>query len=307
MDRRFNLGMPMNEASTDKVAVEEGPNPALSETVALPLPQTIIKPRKGWLWVNWREIWKYRELLFFLTWRDVKVRYKQTVLGFLWAFIQPFLKMVVFSIIFGRLAKMDSEGFPYPIFVYAGLLPWQFFAESLNRSSQSVVGSANLITKVYFPRLIIPLSAVGACLVDFAISFSILIGLMLYYGIAPTFATFMVLPLILLTIFTALGIGTLLSALNVAYRDFRYVIPFMVQIWMFATPVIYPVKIVPKNWQWLLSLNPMSGIVDAYRSAILGKPFQWGNLAISLGVAFLGFLSGLLYFRRFEREFADIV
>jgi len=287
-------------------------NPAFSEVGALATPpwpnrQVIIEPRKGWLGLNWREIWKYRELSYFLTWREVKVRYKQTVLGFLWAFIQPFLKMVVFSIIFGRLAKMDSEGFPYPIFVYAGLLPWQFFAESLNRSSQSVVGSANLITKVYFPRLIIPLSSVGACLVDFAISFSILIGLMLYYGIMPTFATFMVLPLVLLTIFTALGLGTLLSALNVAYRDFRYVIPFMVQIWMFATPVIYPVKIVPRNWQWLLSLNPMSGIVDAYRSAILGKPLAWGNLAISLGVAFLGFLSGLMYFRRFEREFADIV
>lgn len=297
----------MDEASTDKVTVKEDLNPALSEAVALAHPQVIIEPRKGWLAINWREIWKYRELLYFLTWREVKVRYKQTVLGFLWAFIQPFLKMVVFSVIFGRLARMDSEGFPYPIFVYAGLLPWQFFADSLNRSSQSVVGSANLITKVYFPRLIIPLSSVGACLIDFAISFSILIGLMLYYGIMPTLAAFMVLPLILLTIFTALGVGTLLSALNVAYRDFRYVIPFMVQIWMFATPVIYPVKIVPKNWQWLLFLNPMSGIVDAYRSAILGKPFAWGNLAISLSVAFLAFLCGLMYFRRFEREFADIV
>ena len=310
----------MHEASTNKVAVAEDMNPALFDVeAATPLScfpdksrreaerLVVIKPHKGWMGVNWREIRNYRELLYFLTWREVKIRYKQTVLGFLWAFIQPFLKMVVFSIIFGRLAGMDSEGFPYPIFVYAGLLPWQFFAECLSRSSQSVVGSANLITKVYFPRLIIPLSSVGACLIDFAISFSILVALMLYYGIMPTPAVLMVLPLTLLTIFTALGVGILLSALNVSYRDFRYVIPFMVQIWMFATPVIYPVRIVPQNWQWLLSLNPMSGIVDAYRSCFLGKPFAWRNLTISLAVAFSVLLCGLIYFRRFEREFADIV
>ena len=270
-------------------------------------PLTVIEPRHGWQVIDLKELWRHRELAYFLCWRDIKVRYKQTVLGILWAFIQPFLKMVVFSIIFGRLAKMDSEGFPYPIFLYAGLLPWQFFGESLNRSSQSVVGSANLITKVYFPRLIIPLSSVGSCLVDFAISFSILVGLMLYYGVVPTIGTLMVLPLVFLTIFTALGVGTFLSALNVAYRDFRYVISFMVQIWMFATPVIYPVSKIPENWQWLMSLNPMSGIVDAYRSAILGKPFAWGNLSISLGVALLVFLMGLSYFRRLERQFVDIV
>lgn len=270
-------------------------------------PRIVIEPRPGWRLIDFREMWHYRELLYFLTWRDVKVRYKQTVLGILWAFIQPFTKLVVFSLIFGRLAGIDSEGFPYPIFVYAGLLPWQFFQESLSRSSQSVVGSAHLVTKVYFPRLIIPLSSVGSCLVDFAISFSILVGLMLYYGVMPTVATCMVLPLILVTVLAALGVGTFLSALNVAYRDFRYVIPFVVQIWMFLTPVIYPVRIVGKNWQWLLSLNPMSGIVDAYRSAILGKPFAWGNLGISFGVAVVGFLWGLLYFRRVERQFADIV
>lgn len=270
-------------------------------------PQTVIEPSKGWLSINWGDIWQYRELLYFLTWRDLKVRYKQTVLGFLWAFIQPFTKMVVFSLIFGRLAKMDSEGFPYPIFLYAGLLPWQFFAGSLSRSSQSVVGSANLITKVYFPRLIIPLASVGATLVDFAVSFSILVGLMLYYRVAPTLATFMVVPLVLLTIVTALGAGAFLSALTVAYRDFRHMIPFLVQIWMFLTPVVYAVTIVPKRWQWLMCLNPMAGIVDAYRSAILGKPFAWGNLAISTGVALVAFLGSLIYFRRLERQFADIV
>lgn len=267
----------------------------------------VIEPISGWQLIDFNELWRYRELLGLLTWRDVKVRYKQTVLGILWAFIQPFLKMVVFSVIFGRWAKMDSEGFPYPIFLYAALLPWQFFAESLNRSSQSVVSGANVITKVYFPRLIIPLSAVGACLVDFGISFAILAGLMLYYGVVPTVGILMVVPLVLFTIFTALGIGTFLSALSVAYRDFRYIVPFVVQIWMFLTPVIYPVNFVSKNWQWLLSLNPMSGLVDAYRSAILGKPFEWGNLGISMVVATAGFLIAMLYFRRLEQQFADIV
>ncbi|GAH58838.1 unnamed protein product, partial [marine sediment metagenome] len=245
----------------------------------------IIEPTRGWLSLKLRDIWQYRELLYFLTWRDVKVRYKQTVIGFLWAIIQPLLKMVVFSIIFGGLAKMDSEGFPYPIFLYAGLLPWQFFASAVSRSGESVVASANLIKKVYFPRLVIPIASVGACLVDFAISFIILIVLMFYYSIIPTLSIFMVLPLVLATIFTALGVGMFISALNVAYRDFRYIIPFLVQIWMFLTPVIYSTGIIPENWRWLILLNPMAGVVDAYRSAILGKPFEWGSLGISMGMA----------------------
>jgi len=271
------------------------------------VPTTIIEPTRGWLSLKLKDIWQYRELLYFLTWRDVKVRYKQTVIGFLWAIIQPFLKMVVFSVIFGGLAKMDSEGFPYPIFLYAGLLPWQFFASAVSRSGESVVGSANLIKKVYFPRLIIPIASVGACLVDFAISFIILIVLMFYYSIIPTLSIFMVLPLVLATIFTALGVGMFISALNVAYRDFRYVLPFLVQIWMFLTPVIYPTRIIPENWRWLILLNPMAGVVDAYRSAILGKPFEWGNLGISMGMAVVIFLCGLMYFRKTERYFADIV
>lgn len=271
------------------------------------VPTIIIEPTRSWLSFKLRDIWQYRELLYFLTWRDVKVRYKQTVIGFLWAIIQPFSKMVVFSIIFGTLAKMDSEGFPYPIFLYAGLLPWQFFASAVSRSGESVVGSANLIQKVYFPRLIIPIASVGACLVDFAISFIILIVLMFYYSIIPTLSIFMVLPLVLATIFTALGVGMLISALNVAYRDFRYVLPFLVQIWMFLTPVIYPTRIIPENWRWFILLNPMAGIVDAYRSAILGKPFEWGNLAISMGMAVVIFLCGLMYFRKTERYFADII
>ncbi len=271
------------------------------------VPTIIIEPIRGWLSLKLRDLWQYRELLYFLTWRDVKVRYKQTVIGFLWAIIQPFLKMVVFSIIFGTLAKMDSEGFPYPIFLYAGLLPWQFFASSVSRSGESIVASTNLITKVYFPRLIIPIASVGACLVDFAISFIILIILMLYYNVVPTLSTFMVLPLVLATIFTALGVGMLISALNVAYRDFAYIVPFFVQIWMFLTPVVYPIRIIPENWRWLILLNPMAGIVDAYRSAILGKSFEWSNLGISMGIAVVIFLCGLMYFRKTERYFADIV
>jgi len=271
------------------------------------VPTTIIQPTRGLFSLKLGELWQYRELLYFLTWRDVKIRYKQAVLGFLWAFIQPFLKMVVFSVVFGGLAKMDSEGFPYPIFLYAGLLPWQFFADAVNRSGQSIVGGANLITKVYFPRLIMPVASVGACLVDFAISFGILIAMMFYYRVSPDGSILMVLPLVLITILSALGVGILVSALNTAYRDFRYALPFLVQIWMFLTPVIYPVTIIPERWRWLISLNPMAGIVDAYRSAILGKPFDWGNLGISLGIATVMFLIGLAYFRKTERYFADIV
>jgi len=271
------------------------------------VPTTVIQPSRGLLSLKLGELWQYRELLYFLTWRDVKIRYKQAVLGFLWAFIQPFLKMVVFSVVFGGLAKMDSEGFPYPIFLYAGLLPWQFFADAVNRSGQSIVSGANLITKVYFPRIIMPVASVGAALVDFAISFGILIAMMFYYHVSPGVSILMVLPLVLVTILSALGVGIFVSALNTAYRDFRYALPFLVQIWMFLTPVIYPVTIIPERWRWLIALNPMAGIVDAYRSAILGKPFAWGNLGISLGIATVMFLIGLAYFRKTERYFADIV
>lgn len=271
------------------------------------VPTMVIQPSHGLLTLKLGELWRYRELLYFLAWRDVRIRYKQAVLGFLWAFIQPLLKMVVFSVVFGGLARMDSEGFPYPIFLYAGLLPWEFFASAVNRSGQSIIAGANLITKVYFPRLIMPVASVGACLVDFAISFGILIAMMFYFQITPGVSILMVLPLVSVTILCALGIGVFVSALNTAYRDFRYALPFLVQIWMYVTPVIYPVTIIPENWRWLMALNPMSGIVDAYRSAILGKPFDWPHLGISFGIATIMFLIGLLYFRKTERYFADIV
>jgi lipopolysaccharide transport system permease protein len=268
---------------------------------------SVIEPSRGWLSLRLHEIWQYRELLYFLTWRDVKVRYKQTAIGFLWAVVQPTIKMLVFSLVFGGLARIDSDGFPYPVFVFAGLLPWEFFAGAVSRSGESVVGSANLIRKVYFSRVIVPVASVGACLVDFAVSFSILAVLMIVYGTVPTPNLFMVVPLAALVITAALGVGMLLSALNVAYRDFRYVLPFLIQIWMFLTPVIYPVKIIPEAWRWVAYANPMVGIVGGYRSAILGTPFRWTELGLSALMAAVLFASGLIYFRKMERWFADVV
>jgi homopolymeric O-antigen transport system permease protein len=266
-----------------------------------------IKPRPGWHLIDFKELWRYHELIGFFIWRDIKVRYKQTVLGVLWAILQPFTQMIIFSVIFGRIAGIDSEGYPYPVFVYAGLLPWQFFHQAVSRSSNSVVMGAQIFTKVYFPRLILPIAPVGAAILDFGISFFLLIALMFYYGIAPTVSILMIPVLVLFTIFVVLGIGTFLSALNTAYRDFRYIIPFMITIWMYLTPVIYPITAIPERWRWVLMLNPMSGLVNAYRSAILGKPFDWGGLGISMAVGTMIFCLGILYFNRIESRFADIV
>jgi lipopolysaccharide transport system permease protein len=268
---------------------------------------TIIEPQSGWRLVDWNELWAYRELLYVLTMRDIKVRYKQTVLGFAWAIIQPFMMMVVFSVFFGRLAQMPSDGFPYPIFVYAALLPWTFFANSISSSASSLVGSANLVSKVYFPRLIIPLSSVGSGLVDFAIAGGILLLLMIYYGVGWTSNLFMVPILVIAAAFTALGVGTFLAALNVAYRDFRYVVPFLVQFWMFATPVVYPASIVPREWQWALYLNPMAGVIEGFRSAFLGRPFDVPGILLSLAIAGMLFAAGTAYFGKVERRFADII
>ena len=271
------------------------------------LVRTTIRPRRSLLSLGLPELWEYRELLFFFTWRDVKIRYKQAVLGILWALINPFLKMVVFSVIFGRLVGVSSEGYPYPIFLYAGLLPWHFFSDAVSRSGQSVVSGAGILKKVYFPRLMLPVSAIGASLVDFALSFAILGGLMAYYGFAPGIQILTVLPLTLLTILAALSVGILISGLNAIYRDFRYVLPVAVQIWLYVTPVIYPVSIVPERFQWILRLNPLTGIIDAYRYAILGRPLDWTNLGISLGMISVMLFIGLTVFRRMERHFADVV
>lgn len=257
--------------------------------------------------LDWRELWAYRELLSVLTMRDIKVRYKQTVLGAGWAIIRPVLTMVIFSVVFGQLAKMPSDGYPYPVFVYAALLPWTFFAAAISTSGQSLIGSSNLVSKVYFPRLIIPLSSVGAGLIDLLISTGILLLLMLWYGVGWTWHLLAVPLLLMAVVFAALGVGTLLSALTVSYRDFTHLTPFLVQIWMYVTPVIFPVTLVPERWQWLLYLNPMTGLVEGFRSAFLGKPFDLVGLGISFSIAVIIFVAGLAYFEKVERRFADII
>lgn len=268
----------------------------------------IIKPSKGWVNLKLKEVWEYRELLYFLVWRDIKVRYKQTVLGAAWAVIQPFFAMVVFSIFFGRLAKVPSDGLPYPIFAYTALLPWQLFAHALTESGNSLVASQQLIKKVYFPRLAIPIAAVLAGLVDFAIAFVVLLGMMFYYGIAPTMAIITVPLFILFAIATALAAGLWLSALNVEYRDVRYLIPFLTQFWLFATPVVYPSSLVPEAWRALYGLNPMAGVVEGFRWALLGKSGGMGPLMVVSVLAVIALLiGGLIYFRRMEKTFADLV
>ena len=272
------------------------------------LPKIVIEPSRGWFSLHLNELWQYRELLYFLAWRDIKVRYKQTVLGAAWAIIQPFLTMVVFTLFFGKLAKIPSEGVPYPIFSYAGLLPWTFFAQAMNQSSDSLVGNAHLITKVYFPRLAVPLSATLAPFVDFCIAFIVLIGMMFYYQIFPT-GTLVWLPAFLLLAFaTSLGVGLWLSALNVQYRDVRYTVPFLTQIWLFATPVIYPSSAVHGPWRIILGLNPMTGVVEGFRWALLGiGAAPGGMIYTSMGVTLLLIITGAIYFKRMEKTFADIV
>ncbi len=264
-------------------------------------------PGFGWAAIDLKSLWAYRELLYFLTWRDVKVRYKQTVLGAAWAIIQPLFAMIVFTIFFGKLAKMPSDGIPYPLFAYAGLLPWTFFSNAVTNSGNSLVGSANLITKVYFPRMIIPGAAVAAGLVDLTIAFAMLVVLMIYYGVAATRNLLMLPALIVLTTLLATGIGMWTSALNVKYRDIRYALPFAIQLLMFATPIIYPVSLVPERWRWVLALNPLSGIIEGYRSAFFARPFDWPMLAASAAITLAVLVCSAFYFRRMERTFADIV
>ncbi len=247
---------------------------AVPAAVPVPHTQTVIEPASSWQLVNVRELWRFRELLFFLIWRDVKVRYKQTLLGAAWAILQPALLMVVFTIFFARMAKVPAGDWPYPLFVYAGLLPWTFFSTAISQAAQSVVASERLITKVYFPRLAIPFAAVGAAVVDSAIAFTLLLGMMAWYGVAPGPAVLLVPVVMFLTLLAAAGIGTLLAALNVAYRDFRYVVPFLIQVWMFATPTIYmdPDANGAGRLDYLLAANPMSPLVASFRASVLGGP-----------------------------------
>ncbi|MBN1122988.1 MAG: ABC transporter permease [Anaerolineae bacterium] len=269
---------------------------------------TVIEPSRGWLRVNFRELWDYRELLFFLSWRDISVRYKQTVMGMAWAIIQPLLSMVIFSIFFGNLAKIPSDDVPYPIFSYAALLPWQYFSSAMSASGRSMVGSGKLLTKVYFPRLIIPLAAVLPPIVDFAIAFVILIGLMIFYGVAITWRLLWLPLFLLLALATALGVGLWLSAMNVRYRDIGYVIPFLAQFWMYASPVVYPTSMLPERYQLLYGLNPMTGVIEGFRWALLGTNTPPGPITlVSAGVVVLLIISGMMYFRRMEDSFADII
>src|SRR5437867_6542606 len=272
------------------------------------LPVTVIRPSSGWVPLKLRELGSYRELLYFLVWRDVKVRYKQTALGAAWAIIQPFFTMLVFSLFFGRLANIPSENIPYPLFSFAALVPWTFFANGLGQASDSLVGNANLIKKVYFPRLVVPFAAVLSGVVDFALAFVVLLVMMLFYGRVPTINVIWLPLLLLLALITALGVGLWLSALNVEYRDVRYVVPFLTQFWLFATPIAYPSSLLSEPWRTFYGLNPMVGVVEGFRWALLGTATSPGYMIIASAFAALALLvGGAFYFRKMEKTFADVV
>ena len=270
--------------------------------------ELVIRPRKGWQAIDLREIWFHRELLGFLVWRDVKIRYKQTAIGAAWAIIQPFMTMVVFSLFFGALAKIPSHGLPYPIFYYSALLPWTYFAGALQNATNVVVEQQSVITKIYFPRLVLPLSAVVSGLLDFAISFLVFLGMMVWYHIKPGPALLLFPLFLLLAVLTALGVGLWLSAVNAIYRDVRYVVPFLVQFWMFASPVAYPSSLVPERWRWLYGLNPMAGVIEGFRWALTGtgQPPS-GLLAVSAAMVLLLVAGGAAYFQKMEGTIADVV
>src|SRR5208282_78159 len=270
-------------------------------------PTVLIEAGKRRLSIDFREFWAHRDLLYFLTWRDIKLRYKQTLLGAAWAILQPFLTMVVFTLLFSRLAHVPSDGLPYPVFVYAGLLPWTFFNSAVTNSSNSLVGNSALITKVYFPRLVIPGAAVGAGLLDFFISGAILAVMMFFYRVGVSWNLLMIPALIALTAMVALGVGLWMSALNVKYRDIRYALPFTLQIWMYLTPVIYPVNFIPPRYRWALALNPLSGLIEGYRSALFGRAFDWDSLAIAALITMATLMCSIYVFKQMEREFADVI
>ena len=270
-------------------------------------PFVVIQPTRNWRLVSLKDLWAYRELLFFLTWRDVKVRYKQTALGAAWAILQPLFMMIIFTIFFGRLAGVDSAGIPYPLFALAGLVPWTFFSNAITASGNSLVGSANLITKVYFPRLIVPAAAMLAGFVDFALAFLLFCVMMVYYRVVPTIHVLFLPVLIVMTSLFALGVGTWMSALNVKYRDVRFALPFLIQLWLFVSSVILPSSALPQKYRWLLMLNPMSGIIEGYRSALFGLPFDWPALATAAVITIAVLAYSIYSFARVERSFADII
>ena len=270
-------------------------------------PLVVIQPSRSRLTPDLRELWQYRELLLALVLRDIKVRYKQTVLGLAWAVIQPTFLVIIFSLIFGWLSKMPSDGIPYPLFALAGLVPWTFFSNAINSSGNSLVGNSNLITKVYFPRIIIPLAATVSGLLDLAVSFTLLFILIAYYGTGFSISILMLPVLVFLTLLLAAGVGLWMSALNVKYRDVRYAIPFLIQIGMFVTPIIYPSSLLPDTWKWLMMLNPLTGIIEGYRSAIFGLPLDWFGLGASSVTTVALLIFSIYSFNRMERSFADVV
>lgn len=268
----------------------------------------VVRKNETKLALKLKELWEYHELIYFLVWRDLKVRYKQTALGVTWAVLQPFLTMVVFTIFFGNLAKVPSDGVPYPIFSFAALLPWQLFANALSNSSNSLVSNSALITKVYFPRIIMPLSSIIGGLVDFFVAFLVLIGLMVYYGITPTSAVYTLPFFLLLAVLTSFAVSLWLSALNVKYRDVKYTIPFLTQFWLFITPIAYPSSLVPEKWKLIYGLNPMAGVVEGFRWALVGtSSLNWYVMSASVTIVFVLLVGGLIYFRYMEKTFADIV
>jgi lipopolysaccharide transport system permease protein len=282
--------------------VRDCPHPAATERTPV-----LVIEHSRWAALDVRDLWSHRELFYFLAWRDVKVRYKQTALGAGWAILQPLISMIVFTMLFGRLARLPSDGQPYAIFSYAGLLPWNFFTNAVTNSSNSLVNSNNLITKVYFPRILVPTAAVGAALVDIAIASTMLLAIMPIYGVGFHASLLMLVPLVGLTALTAASFGIWTAALNVKYRDIRYALPFVIQLLMFLTPVIYPITFLPARWRWVLRLNPLSGIIEGFRDAIFGRPFNWNGLAISVAVTLILLLAAALTFSRMEEEFADII
>ena len=270
-------------------------------------PLVVIRPKKGWVAIGLRELWHYRDLFYILALRDIKVRYKQTLLGATWAVIQPLFTMLIFWVFFGRLAGMPSDGVPYPLFAFAGLLPWTFFSNAVNGSGNSLVGNANLITKVYFPRLIIPTASVAAGLLDLAISFVVLVIMMAFYGVRPGIEVLLLPLLILLTSMSAVGIGMWMSALNVKYRDIRYALPFLIQLGLFVTPIIYPLSMIPEKWRPLVAINPLAGQVEAYRAVLFGKPIDWASLGLSAVITVAVLFYAAYSFKKMERTFADLV
>ncbi len=294
----------MASSTSSKCAQPTAPPPQIPQVRT----RIVVQPSKGFIRLDLRPVWQYRELLYFLVWRDIKVRYKQTAIGAAWAICQPLLTMMIFAVIFGRFAKIPSDNVPYPIFAFAGLLPWMYFSQSISRSGMSIVSDANLIRKIYFPRLIIPASAVVAPLVDFALSFLILLVMMAWYRVTPNWAI-TTLPLFMcLAVCAALGVSFWLSALNVRYRDVGHAIPFLAQFWMYASPIVYPVSLIPQHWRFLYSVNPMVAVVEGFRWGLLAKESpEFSVILIGTSMALLLFLSGLVFFKRMERRFADIV